>query len=382
MTDDPDFKPETLAAQALGWDEPAHQGIVPPIYPSTTYARPVDNQGRYGRMYTRDGNPGYDQPEALLNVLEGGAGCRLFSSGMAAASALFQTLGPGDHVVAPEVIYHGVRTWLKEQGMRWGLVVDFVPNGDLEALAAAMRPGETKLVWLETPCNPMWDVADIAASVAIAHGAGARVAVDSTAASPVLSRPIELGADIVMHSATKYLNGHSDVLGGALVTAADDDHWKAISEYRHIAGAVLGPFEAWLVLRGMRTLYLCMKACSASAQAIAEHFHGHPKIIRALYSGLASHPGHDVAACQMKGGFGGMMSLRVKGDAEEALRLSGACRVFKRATSLGGVESLIEHRKGIEPPDSPVPADLLRLSVGIEDSADLIADLERGLEKI
>ncbi|MCH7555070.1 MAG: PLP-dependent transferase [Proteobacteria bacterium] len=377
-----DFKPETLAAQALGWDEPAFHGIVPPIYPSTTYARPADDQGRHGRMYSRDANPTYDQAEALLNALEGGAGCRLFSSGMAAASAVFQTLGPGDHVVVPTVTYHGVRTWLKEQSMRWGLGVDFVANGDLEALAAAMRPGETKLVWLETPCNPMWDIADIAASAAIAHGAGARLAVDSTVASPVLTNPLEHGADIVMHSATKYLNGHSDVLGGALVTAADDDHWKAIGEYRHIGGAVLGPFEAWLLLRGMRTLYIRMRACSASAQAIAEHFHGHPKIARVLYPGLAGHPGHDLAARQMKGGFGGMLSLRIAGGPAAALRLSGACRLFKRATSLGGVESLIEHRAGIEPPDSPVPPDLLRLSVGIEDTDDLIADLERGLKKV
>ena len=333
-------------------------------------------------MYTRDGNPGYDQVEALLNALEGGAGCRLFSSGMAAASAVFQCLGPGDHVIAPEVIYHGVRSWLKEQGMRWGLNVDFVPNGDLDALQAAMRPGETKLVWLETPCNPMWDIADIAASVAIAHAGGARLAVDSTVATPVLTRPIELGADIVMHAATKYLNGHSDVLAGALVTAKDDDFWKAIGEYRHIAGAVLGPFETWLLLRGMRTLHLRVAACSASAQTIAEHFHGHPKIAQVLYPGLPSHPGHGVAARQMKGGFGGMLSLRVAGGAEEALRLSGACRLFKRATSLGGVESLIEHRAGIEPPDSPVPPDLLRLSVGIENTDDLIADLERGLKEV
>lgn len=382
MSDDPELKPETLAAQALGWDEPAFQGIVPPIYPSTTFARPADNQARYGRVYTRDSNPSYDQPEALLNALEGGAGCRLFSSGMAAASAIFQALGPGDHVIAPEVTYHGVRTWLKEQGMRWGLKVDFVANGDLDALAAAVRPGETRLIWIETPCNPMWDIADIAASAAIAHDAGALLAVDSTVATPLLTRPLDLGADIVMHAATKYLNGHSDVLAGALVTARDDDFWQAISEYRHIAGAVLGPFEAWLLLRGMRTLYIRMRACSASAQAIAEHFHGHPKITRVLYPGLTGHPGHDLAARQMKGGFGGMLSLRVKGGAEEALRLSGACRLFKRATSLGGVESLIEHRAGIEPPDSPVPPDLLRLSVGIEAVEDLIADIERGLEEV
>ena len=237
------------------------------------------------------------------------------------------------------------------------------------AAAAAVRPGETRLIWIETPCNPMWDIADIAASAAIAHDAGALLAVDSTVATPLLTRPLDLGADIVMHAATKYLNGHSDVLAGALVTARDDDFWQAISEYRHIAGAVLGPFEAWLLLRGMRTLHLRVAACSASALTIAEHFHGHPKISRVLYPGLPGHPDHDVAARQMKGGFGGMLSLRVKGGAEEALRLSGACRLFKRATSLGGVESLIEHRAGIEPPDSPVPPDLLRLSVGIDGRA-------------
>ena len=382
MSDTPDFKPATLAAQALGWDEPAFQGIVAPIYPSTTFARPPEDQGRYGRMYTRDANPSYDQAEALLAALEGGSAALVYASGMAAASAVFQALAPGDHVVAPEVTYHGVRTWLKNHGMHWGLEVDFVPNGDLDALAAAMRPGRTKLVWLETPCNPMWDVADIAASVKIAHDAGARVAVDSTAATPVLTRPIEHGADIVMHSATKYLNGHSDVLAGALVTAQADAFWQRIVDHRHEAGAVLGAFEAWLLLRGMRTLYLRVHACSASALAIAEHFADHAKITAVLYPGLASHPGHDVAARQMQGGFGGMLSLRVRGGAEEALAVGAACQVFKRATSLGGVESLIEHRHGIEPPDSPVPPDLLRLSVGIEDTSDLIADLERGLAGI
>ena len=386
MSDDhsagPGAKPETLAAQALGWDEPGFQGIVPPIYPSTTFARPPENQARYGRMYARDKNPGFDQAEALLNALEGGQGCRLFASGMAAAATVFQALAPGDHVVLPEVTYHGVRTWVKSHGEHWGLDVDFVANGDLDQLKAAMRPGETKLVWVESPCNPMWAVADIAASAAIAHEAGARLVADSTASTPVLTRPLEHGADLVMHAATKYLNGHSDVLAGALVTARDDDVWQRITALRHDAGAVIGPFEAWLLLRGMRTLYLRVRASSASALAIAEHFAGHPGIERVLYPGLASHPGHTVAARQMDGGFGGMLSIQVRGGAEAALAVSGACRVFKRATSLGGVESLIEHRAGIEPPDSPVPANLLRLSVGIEDLGDLIADLERGLEAI
>jgi cystathionine gamma-synthase len=379
MSDIPDFKPATLAAQALGWDEPAFQGIVPPIYPSATFTRPPESQARHGRMYTRDANPTYDQAEALLAALEGGAAALLYASGMAAASAVFLSLAPGDHVVVPDVTYHGVRTWLKNHGMHWGLKVDFVPNGDLDALAAAMRPGKTKLVWLETPCNPMWDVADIAASAVIAHRAGARLAVDSTAATPVLTRPIEHGADIVMHAATKFLNGHSDVLAGALVTAQTDAFWQRIADHRHDAGAVLGAFEAWLLLRGMRTLYLRVKACSASALTIAEHFADHAKIKAVLYPGLASHPRHDVAARQMRGGFGGMLSLRVRDGAEDALAVSAACQVFKRATSLGGVESLIEHRHGVEPPDSPVPPDLLRVSVGIEDTSDLIADLERGL---
>ena len=382
MSDDPDFKPETLAAQALGWDEPAFQGIVPPIYPSTTYARPPDDQARHGRMYTRDANPGFDQAEALLNALEGGQGCRLFASGMAAAAAVFQSLGPGDHVVLPEVTYHGVRTWVKSHGMHWGLDVEFVPNGDLARLKAAMRPGETRLVWVESPCNPLWAIADIAASAEIAHRAGARVVADSTASTPVLTRPLEHGADLVMHAATKYLNGHSDVMAGALVTARDDDMWRRIAALRHDAGAVVGPFEAWLLLRGMRTLYLRVRTSSASALAIAEHIESHPGIERVLYPGLPSHPGHEVAARQMDGGFGGMLSIRVTGGADAALAVSGACRVFKRATSLGGVESLIEHRASIEPADSPVPADLLRLSVGIEDVGDLIADLERGLNKI
>ena len=382
MTEDTVLKPETLAAQALGWDEPAYAGVVPPVYPSTTFAKQAHAQGRVGRIYSRDANPSYDQAEALLNALEGGAGCRLFASGMAAASTVFQALEPGDHVVLPTVAYHGVRKWAKVHGTHWGLDVEFVPNGDLPALEAAMRPGTTKLVWVETPSNPMWDVADIAASAEIAHSAGARLGVDSTAATPVLTRPVALGADVVMHSATKYLNGHSDVVAGALVTARDDDSWQRISALRHDAGAVLGPFEAWLLLRGMRTLYLRVRACSETALALAGHFDGHPKIERVLYPGLASHPGHDVAARQMTGGFGGMLSLRVRGGAEEALAVSGAVKVFKRATSLGGVESLIEHRASIEPPDSPVPADLLRLSVGIEDADDLIADVEQALAAI
>lgn len=382
MTDKPGaFRPETLAAQGLGWIDEQFGEVVSPLHLSTTYAKTPDAQGQVGRMYTRDGNPTYDQAEALLAALEGGAAARLYASGLAAASTVFQALSPGDHVVLPRVTYHGVRKFAKLHGARWGLDVEFVANGDLDALARAMRPGTTRLVWIETPSNPMMEVADIARSVEIAHEAGARVAVDNTVPTPVLTRPLALGADLVMHSATKSLNGHSDVLAGALVTAREDDFWETVAGLRHDAGAVLGPFEAWLLLRGMRTLYLRVRASCESALAIARHFDGHPGLERVLYPGLAGHPRHETAARQMDGGFGSLLSLRVAGGAEAALRLSGAVRVFKRATSLGGVESLIEHRASIEPPDSPVPDDLLRLSVGIEATDDLIADLDRALAR-
>jgi cystathionine gamma-synthase len=234
-------------------------------------------------------------------------------------------------------------------------------------------------VWIETPCNPTWDVIDIAAAAEAAHGAGALLAVDSTVATPVLTRPIELGADLVFHSATKYLNGHGDVLAGVLVTARRDQFWERLHDQRHRAGGVLGAFEAWLLQRGLRTLYLRVGRASDNALAIARHFEGHPKLVAVLYPGLASHPGHGIAQRQMSGGFGGMLSLRLRGGAETALGVAKAVRLFVRATSLGGVESLIEHRASIEGPDSPVPPDLLRLSIGIEDAGDLIADLEQAL---
>jgi cystathionine gamma-synthase len=259
------------------------------------------------------------------------------------------------------------------------LRVALVDATDPKAIAAAVEPGRTKLVWIETPANPDWGIADIAAAVEVAHKAGARLAVDNTTATPVLTRPLALGADLVMHSATKYLNGHSDVLGGALVTAAKDDYWSRVGEIRHLAGAMLGSFEAWLILRGMRTLFLRVRAASASAQRIAEHFAGHPKLERVLYPGLPDHPNHAVARRQMQGGFSGMLSIRVKGGAPAALKLASRVGLWVRATSLGGPESLIEHRKSVESADSPVAPDLLRLSVGLEDAGDLIADLEDAL---
>ncbi len=299
---------------------------------------------------------------------------------MAAASAAFLALAPGDHVVAPRVMYHGLRTWLREFARGWGLEVEFVAADEPEALARAIRPGATKLVWIETPANPTWAITDIARAAQAAHAAGARLAVDGTVATPLLTRPLALGADLVMHSATKYLNGHSDVLAGALISARDDDYWRRVKAIRRHGGATLGSFEAWLLVRGMRTLGLRVERSSRSALALARRLGSHPKVAAVLYPGLPQHPGHEVAARQMTGGFGGMLSIRVVGGEAAALAVAARVQVFKRATSLGGVESLIEHRASIEGEGTPVPADLLRLSVGIEDEGDLTADLEQALD--
>ncbi len=378
MNDDTDVA--TRIAQGLHYTDPATGGVIPPIQPSTTFARGPDYELLVpGHSYGRDQNPGYAAAERMLVELEGGRDALLFSSGMAAAMAVVQTLEPGQHVVAPRVMYWGLRHWLRSFCTQWGIGLDLYDGGDAGAIRAAVVPGRTRLVWVETPCNPTWDVIDIAAAAEVAREIGATLAVDSTVPTPVLTQPLALGADIVMHSATKYLNGHGDVVAGALVTAREDARWERVRAVRAEGGAILGSFEAWLLQRGMRTLFLRVREASRSALAIAQHFDGHPKLAAVLYPGLPSHPGHELAARQMRGGFGGMLSLRVAGGADAALEVAKRCRVFVRATSLGGVESLIEHRASIEGPDSPIPADLLRLSVGIEQVDDLLADLERAL---
>ena len=374
------FSPETLAAQALG-DVDSSGAIIPSIPVSTTYLRDPDNQYRSGFSYGRPDNAIVRHGERLLAELEQGKEALFFGSGMAAATAVFQALRPGDHVVAPTVMYWSLRNWLQGPATDWGLKVDFVDTSDLTVLRTALRPSQTKLVWLETPANPLWTITDIAAVAEIAHKAGARLAVDSTAATPVLTQPLTLGADIVMHSATKYLNGHTDVLAGALVTRAKDETWARLTGIRTYQGGILGPFEAALLLRGMRTLYLRVRQACASAQNLAERLSAHPQISAVLYPGLKSHPRHAIAAKQMKGGFGGMMSIRAKGGERNAIATAAAVRLWKRATSLGGVESLIEHRASVEGPGTPAPADLLRLSVGIENDEDLYADLSEALTR-
>jgi len=380
MDQRPSRSPETLTAQALGDADPGSGGLAPVINLSTTYEQLPDGSNQYGLAYTRADNPTYEAAEQLLAALEGvGCACVLFASGMAAITAVFQSLLPGDHVLVGKVLYWGVRKWLAEFALTWGLDVEFVDTTDLGAVESAIRPGRTRLVWVETPANPMWDVTDLTAVCEIAHAAGARVAVDNTVPTPVLTRPVEFGADLVAYSATKYLNGHGDVLAGAVLTARPDPFWERIRSWRRNAGAVPGPFEAWLLQRGMRTLFLRVRRASESALAIARHLEAHPALTAVLYPGLASHPGHAVAARQMSGGFGGMLSIRVAGGPDRAKAVLASVRVFKRATSLGGVESLIEHRRSTEGPSSPVPGDLLRLSIGIEDPRDLVADLDAAL---
>jgi cystathionine gamma-synthase len=376
-----DLSSETVTAQALGRVDEATRALVLPIHTSATYERDPDGGYSSGRGYSRPHNPTYDEPEELLARLEGGRDCLLLASGMAACTAVFQSLLPGDHVVAPRVMYWALRKWLVEFAMPWGLEVEFVETGNRDALAAAMRPGQTRLVWIESPANPMWNITDITVAAEIAHGVRARLAVDSTVATPVLTRPIELGADLVVHSASKYLNGHSDVVAGAIVCAQQDSFWQRVRAWRRDAGAVLGPFEAYLLLRGMRTLFVRVRRCCENAMTIAKHFEGHPLLGAVLYPGLRDHPGHACASRQMEGGYGGMLSIRHRHGESAAMSVAAHVRVFKRATSLGGIESLIEHRASIEGPSTPVPADLLRLSIGLEDPTDLIADLEQALER-
>jgi len=373
------LRPETLAAQGLGRIAEPYRDVVPPIHTTTTYERGADGSYPGGRVYSRADNPTYDQAEALIASLEGAASAMLFASGQAAAAAVFQSLAPGDTALAPRNMYWAFRKWLLAYMVPWGLRIEFYDNGsadDLAAKAQALRP---KLIWIETPANPTWDITDIAAAAAIARSAGAFVAVDSTAATPLLTRPLELGADIVMHSATKYLNGHSDVIAGALAAAREDERWQAMRYIRASGGAVLGSFEAWLLLRGMRTLHLRVAAACANAQAIAERFEKHPKLSHVLYPGLGAHPNHAVAARQMHGGFGAMISLRLRDGEEAAKAFTAKLRVFKRATSLGSVESLAEHRASVEGPGTMCPADLVRLSIGVEHVDDLIADIDQAL---
>jgi len=369
----------TRIAQGLGRVAPPYLDVVPPIHVSTTYERGADGGYPGGRIYARADNPTYDGPEALIASLEGAAAALLFSSGQAAAAAVFQALQHGDNVLVPRNMYWGLRKWFIDFARTWGLGLDLYDNASLDDLAAKARARRPRLIWVETPANPTWDITDIAAASSIARQTGAIVAVDSTVATPLLTRPLALGANIVMHSATKYLNGHSDVVAGVLATAADDDLWQRIRYVRGSGGAVLGPVEASLLARGMRTLHLRVATACDNAMAIATRFHGHARLSHVLYPGLPDHPGHETAARQMSARYGGMLSLRLRDGEAAARAFTARLRVFKRATSLGSVESLAEHRASVEGPATTCPADLVRLSVGIEHVDDLIGDIEQAL---
>lgn len=376
------LKPATVLAQAHVDKASETVDIIPPLHLSTTYVRDADNEYSSGLVYGRPHNPTIQHLEQLLTTLDQGADSMVFGSGMAAATAVFQALKPGDHVIAPKVMYWSLRNWLAGMATEWGLQVSFVEMDDLASVKASIRPGKTQLIWIETPANPLWSITDISAVCDIAHAVDARVVVDSTVATPVLTQPILFGADMVMHSATKYLNGHSDVLAGVLVTAKLDEFWQRTQQVRTSLGGILSPRDSSQLLRGLRTLHLRVRESSHSALAIAEYFSQHDGVASMLYPGLTEHPGHDIACRQMTGGFGGMLSLCFNGGKQAAIEVAARVKLWKRATSLGGVESLIEHRASIEGEGTPVPDDLLRLSVGIEDVNDLIADLAQALDQL
>jgi cystathionine gamma-synthase len=368
---------ETVAVHAGHSVDPTTGAVTLPIHLSSTFEREPDGSYRSGHVYSRTSNPNRAALEISLTALEGGAASIAYGSGSAATLAVFQALAPGDHVLAPDDAYFGTLRQLREIFAPWGLTADVVDMSDLAAVERAMTPA-TKVVWVETPSNPLVRVVDIRRLSEIAHARGARCVVDNTWATPVLQRPLELGADVAMHSTTKYLGGHSDLLGGALVAREQDDFFERLKLMQTLGGAIPSPFDCWLLLRGIRTLPWRMRAHSANAAAVAAFLAAHPRVEAVHYPGLASHAGHEIAARQMSG-FGGMLSVQIRGGQEEAMALTGRLTLFTRATSLGGTESLIEHRASVEGPATVAPANLLRVSVGLEHPDDLIADLAQAL---
>jgi cystathionine gamma-synthase len=377
-----EWAPSTLAAQALHMIDEATGAVVPGIELASTFARGSDYEPMGAFNYARYDNPTTQATEKVLASLDGGADALAFNAGLAATVTVFETVRSGQHIAAPRVMYHGGQDWLRRISETRGIGLTFFDQTQEGALEEALRPGETAILWVESPVNPTWDVIDIEKAAKAAHDAGAILAVDSTVAPPCTTRALELGADIVFHSATKYLGGHSDLTAGVLVCAEANALWDEIRQVRKLTGGILSPFDAWLLLRGMRTLFIRYERASENAMELAQALSGHPKVERVLYPGLESHPGHAIAKKQMRSGFGGMMSILVDGDVEAAKRVATSTRLFIPATSLGGVESLIEHRKSVEGPHSIVPPNLLRLSVGIEDVRDLIADMDQALGAI
>ncbi|MEH6445904.1 MAG: PLP-dependent aspartate aminotransferase family protein [Oceanospirillaceae bacterium] len=372
----------TRISQALHFVEAETGAVVPSIQPTATYARDENYEVRKPYWYRRDGSQTTAHAEAIIADLEDASESLLFSSGMSACTAVIEHLPTGAHVVVPEVMYHGVLQQIQIYAAKQRISVSYYTAGNLLELAAAMKPNETQLVWIETPNNPNWEVTDIAAAAEIAHSHGAKLMADCTGTPPCMTRALELGADISFHSATKYLNGHSDITAGVLSVRETGQYWEDIFWVRKLQGTALTSFDAWLLIRGMRTLFLRVEKACANTMKIAKHFHGHEHIEAVLYPGLPSDPGHEIAKRQTDGQFGGMMSLIIKGSEQNAIDVTRFCEVFYPATSLGGVESLIEHRKTVSGEGFPVHARLLRLSIGIEDADDLIYDVEQALARV
>ena len=372
------MRPETLAVHAGGEADAATGALSPPIHLATTFKHGPAGERVAGYEYQREGNPTQDRLEAMLSVLEGGHGALATGSGMAAMSLLLDSLAAGSRIVIPDDCYTGLRVLAQEFLPQRGVTAATVDMADLAAVKSAAAGAA--LIWAETPSNPQLKIADISAIAAIARGAGALLACDNTFATPALQRPIELGADVVMHSTTKYFGGHSDCMGGALVFARRDAFFESVAHRRHVTGGILSPFNAWLILRGARSLHARMSWHCRNAGVIAAFLADHPAVEVVHYPGLASHPGHDIARRQMRD-FGGMLSFRVKGGRDAALAVAARLKLITNATSLGGPESLIEHRASVEGPTPFSPQNLLRFSVGLENVEDLIDDLAQALGK-
>jgi len=373
------MKVETIAVHAGREPDPSTGALREPIHLSTTFERGEDGNYPHGYYYSRAGNPNRASLERAIAALEGGADAVSFASGSAATLAAFTLAAPGGHIVCSSDCYHGTAKQLRDLLPAWGLTAEFVDTTDLGAVEHALRL-PTALLWVETPSNPLLRVSDIAALSRLARDHGALLGCDNTFASPILQRPFEFGADLVMHSTTKYLGGHSDVLGGIVVLREAGSGLSRLREFQGAGGGVPSPFDCWLLLRSLATLPLRVRAQAASALEVAQFLAADERIEKVYYPGLATHPGHALAARQMRDGFGAVVSCQVRGGAPEALSSAARAKLFTRATSLGGVESLIEHRASMEGPYSYTPQNLLRLSIGLENVADLIADLDQALD--
>ncbi len=369
----------TLCVHAAHSPDAAVGSIAEPIYLSTTFERDADGAYPRGYRYSREGTPNRSALEACVAALEGGAGAVAFASGLAANMAVLDLLGAGERLVAPSEAYYGSVKQFGDVSRQRGASLELVDFRDPGAIKAAVAGRGARLLWIETPTNPLLNITDLETAAAIGHDAGALVVCDNTFATPVCQRPFSFGVDLVVHSATKYLGGHSDVLSGVVVVREDQALLERLRTWQRTAGSPLAPFDSWLLRRSIATLGLRVRAQCDGALRVAEFLAAHPAVERVFYPGLASHPAHALAAAQMRGGFGAVLSVCIAGGAQAALRTAGRTRIFTRATSLGGVESLIEHRASIEGPASRTPPNLLRLSVGIEEPQDLVEDLAQAL---